>query len=33
MDELKEKRFTSKVENQDGMLEGQDRYNPLKETE
>lgn len=33
MDELKEKRFTSKVGNQDDMLENQDRYNPLKETE
>ena len=33
MDELKEKRFTSKVENQEYMLENQDRYNPLKETE
>ena len=26
MDELKEKRFTSKVENQDDMLENQNRY-------
>ncbi len=33
MDELKEKRFTSKVENQEDMLENQDLYNPLKETE
>ena len=33
MDELKEKRFTSKVENQEDALGGQDRYNPLKETE
>lgn len=33
MDELKEKRFTSKVENQDDMLENQDGYNPLKGTE
>lgn len=33
MDELKEKRFTSKVENQEDALENQDGYNPLKETE
>lgn len=33
MDELKEKRFTSKVEIQEDALENQDRYNPLKETE
>lgn len=33
MDELKEKRFTSKVENQEDTLENQDGYNPLKETE
>lgn len=33
MDKLKEKRFTSKVENQEDTLENQDLYNPLKETE